>query len=130
MRKDPLFLSLAQIIELHGEAVKVYGGTAGTRDFGLLESAVAQAKATFGRKYLHEDLPAMAAAYCYHIVMNHPFIDGNKRVGAMAAFVFLDMNDAELVASQEQYRDMVLDLAAGKLRKDEVTAFFRKHVKS
>lgn len=129
MKSEPLFLSLALVFEIHKEAIEVYGGTFGARDVGLLESAIAQPRATFGGRYLHEDLSTMAAAYCYHLVMNHPFVDGNKRVGAIAAFVFLDMNGAEFDASQDEYLDLVLSLAAGKRTKDDVIAFFRKHVR-
>jgi death-on-curing protein len=126
----PVFLSLARVIDIHREAIEVYGGTLGTRDLGLLKSAVAQPRATFSGQYLHEDLASMAAAYCYHLVMNHPFINGNKRVGAMAAFVFLDMNDASFDASEEEYRDLVLSVAAGKTDKNACIAFFKQHVQS
>jgi death-on-curing protein len=127
---EPLFLSLARVIEIHRDSISQYGGDTGVRDMGLLESAVAQARAAFGGQYLHEDLPTMAAAYLYHLVMNHPFVDGNKRVGATAAFVFLDMNDAKFSAPEDEFRDLVVDLASGKLDKADVIAFFKKHVRS
>jgi len=73
--------------------IKTYGGSEGLRDAGLLHSAIAVPQASFGGNYLHAGLFEMAAAYLYHIVQNHPFVDGNKRTGAAAAIVFLAMND-------------------------------------
>src|SRR4051812_19483197 len=119
------FLSLSRVLEIQRESIDTYGGDPGVRDMALLESAVSQPRAMFGRQYLHEDLPTMAAAYLYHLVMNHPFVDGNKRAGAIAAFVFLDMNDADFRAPEPEYRDLVMNLAAGKLDKADVIAFFK-----
>lgn len=84
------FLTVDEVLELHLEQIELFGGSAGARDLNLLESAVAQPSQQFGGEYLHEDVPAMAAAYLFHIVSNHPFIDGNKRTGTDAAIVFLD----------------------------------------
>src|SRR5689334_8259996 len=92
----PLFLTLDEVLQLHAHQIQTYGGSEGLRDRGLLESAVVQPQATFAGQYLHEDLAAMAAAYLYHIVANHPFIDGNKRTGMHAADVFLRLNGFEL----------------------------------
>jgi death-on-curing protein len=123
------FLSLVRILQIQRESIDVYGGDPGVRDMGLLESAIAQPQATFGGKYLHEDIATMAAAYLYHLVMNHPFVDGNKRAGAIAAFVFLDMNDMSFTAKESDYRDLVLDVAAGKRNKTDVVAFFKRHTR-
>jgi len=80
--------------------------------------------AGFGGKYLHSDLCEMAAAYLFHLVQNHPFIDGNKRVGAVAAYVFLAMNKTRLTADQKAYGDLVLSVARGEASKSEVAQFF------
>jgi len=90
---DPVFLSLDEILEIHAEQVERYGGSSGLRDAAGLESAVATPQATFGGEFLHASIPAMAAAYLFHICQNHPFIDGNKRTAANAAITFLLMND-------------------------------------
>jgi death-on-curing protein len=127
--ESPRFLSLARVLQIHRSSIDTYGGDPGVRDMGLLESAIAQPRASFGGQYLHEDIASMAAAYLYHLVMNHPFVDGNKRTGAMAAFVFLDMNKIDLRALEPEFQNLVLDLAAGKLDKADVIAFFKKHVK-
>jgi death-on-curing protein len=92
------FLSLEDVLTLHADQVALYGGDHGVRDLGLLESAIAQPQATFGGEFLHKDLFEMAAAYLFHIVQNHPFLDGNKRTGAVAAMVFLDLNGVEITA--------------------------------
>ena len=79
---EPRFLSVADVLGFHEDQLANYGGAPGVRDMGLLESAVAMPMAGFGDQYLHADLFEMAAAYLYHIVCNHPFVDGNKRTGA------------------------------------------------
>jgi death on curing protein len=94
-------------------------------DWGLLKSAIAMPAATFGGQFLHADLCEMAAAYLFHLVQNHPFIDGNKRVGAVAADVFLHINGRELVADQDDYADLVLSVASGVTSKSAVAEFFR-----
>jgi death-on-curing family protein len=84
-----LFLSLDEVLEIHQQQIERYGGSLGIRDVAGLESAVATPEATFGGEYLHTSIPAMAAAYLFHLCQNHAFIDGNKRAGANAAITFL-----------------------------------------
>ena len=93
----------------------------------MLDSALAMPRAGFGGSYLHEDLYEMAAAYLYHLVQNHPFIDGNKRVGLGAALVFLKLNGIEVIATQDEIVDMVLQVAQGKLHKPAIADFLRQH---
>src|SRR3569832_2488846 len=90
--KEPLFLAFEQIVEIHAGMVEQYGGTHGIRDIGLLQSAVAMPQAGFGEAYLHSDLIEKTAAYLFHLVKNHPFIDKNKRTAALTAFTFLKEN--------------------------------------
>src|SRR5687768_12741314 len=97
----PNFLALDEVLEIHRDQLTRYGGLGGIRDLGLLQSAVAQPQATFAGQFLHADLAEMAAAYLFHIVQNHPFLDGNKRVGAVSAIVFLKMNDHEIEATND-----------------------------
>ena len=123
------FLTLDEVIEIHQEMIDRYGGSAGIRDQGLLESAVASPQAGFGGQYLHVDVFEMAAAYLFHITMNHPFIDGNKRAGATAAFVFLKLNNRTLTAGENQFELIVRAVAEGKLGKDEIAKFFQKNSK-
>jgi death-on-curing protein len=122
-----VFLTLDDIIESHLHQIDTYGGSHGIRDVGLLESAIAQPEASFGGQYLHADIFQMAAAYIYHLVMNHPFVDGNKRVGLEAALIFLEINNENLNASDEELVDLVLKTTAGQIGKREIAEFFRSH---
>lgn len=124
----PYFLTLAQVTALHQRLVDEFGGASGIRDLGMLRSALAMPMASFGGQLLHSTLAEMGAAYLFHLVMNHPFVDGNKRIGAAAARVFLLMNDAKFDPDEGAYGDLVLNLAAGKLDKADVIAFFKRHV--
>lgn len=85
---DPLFLTLDEVLGLHDDQIRLFGGSGGIRDLGLLQSAIGNVAATFGGRFLHETLFEMAAAYLYGICRNHPFIDGNKRTAADAALTF------------------------------------------
>ena len=122
-----VFLTLDDIIESHQNQIDTYDGSHGIRDIGLLESAIAQPEASFGGQYLHADIFQMAAAYLYHLVMNHPFVDGNKRVGLEAALIFLEINNENLNASDEELVDLVLKTTAGQIGKREIAEFFRSH---
>jgi len=122
-----VFLTLDDIIESHQNQIDTYGGSHGIRDIGLLESAIAQPEASFGGQYLHADIFEMAAAYVYHLVMNHPFVDGNKRVGLEAALIFLEINNENLNASDEELVDLVLKTTAGQIGKRQIAEFFQSH---
>jgi death on curing protein len=126
---DPLFLTLNEVVEIHRDQIERYGGSLGVRDLGLLKSAVAMPAAAFGGQYLHTDLHEMAAAYLFHIVQNHPFIDGNKRAGAVATDVFLTLNDLRLTATEDDYADLVLSVACGETSKSAAAEFLRAHSK-
>ena len=123
----PIFLSLAEVLEIHRDQIERYRGHPGIRDLGLLQSALAMPAAGFGGKYLHSDLIEMSAAYLFHIVQNHPFIDGNKRTGTVAAIVFLSLNGIELEADEAQLEKLVFDVAQGKAGKNTIADFLRKN---
>jgi len=121
VKTPPTFLSVDNVLYLHADTIQTEGGGEGIRDIALLESAVLMPQQRFDGKYLHPTIAAMAAAYLFHICNNHPFIDGNKRAGGMAAFVFLDANGYELTASQDEFEAVVLQTAAGEFSKDDLT---------
>lgn len=123
------FLSLSEVLEIHQDQITRYDGSLGVRDLELLKSALGMPAASFGGEYLHTDIYEMTAAYLFHIVKNHPFIDGNKRVGAVAALVFLALNGYDFTAPQEKFADFVLSVAKGELDKADVTLFIRKWAK-
>lgn len=125
-----VFFELDEVIEIHSDQVERYGGRPGIRDMGLLQSALAMPQAGVGNQYVHSDVFEMAAAYLYYIVRNHPFVDGNKRVGALAAFVFLRLNSVTLNASEPAFERLVVRVAEGRVSKGEVAAFFRNGVRS
>jgi death-on-curing protein len=127
---EPRFLSVEDVIEVHADQIERYGGSLGVRDVELLRSAVGMPEAGFGDQYLHADLFEMAAAYLYHIVQNHPFVDGNKRTGTMAAFVFLKLNGLTLDADESVFEPLVLKSAQGQIDKPAIADFFRKHSRS
>jgi len=124
---QPVFLDLAEIVLIHQDQIRRYGGAEGILDMGLLQSALAMPPSGAGGEYFHGDIYAMAAAYLFHIVRNHPFVDGNKRVGAVAAFVFLALNGIDLDAPEDAYEELVMGVASSRVTKDEVAAFLRRH---
>jgi death on curing protein len=129
------FLSVEEVKEIHKNQIDIYGGSYGIRDEGLLASAVAQPPSAFGEQYLHKSLPAMAAAYLFHLVMNHPFVDGNKRAGLAAALVFLELNGLELDPnldvlkphSKTLLEEIVISVTAKSLSKGDLTKFIESH---
>jgi len=123
---EPIFLNLEEVLQIHADQIGRYGGSQGIRDLALLESAVAMPQAGFGSRYVHADLFEMAAAYLFHIVQNHPFVDGNKRIGAAAALVFLKLNGVTIHATTAALVKTVLGVAQGKIGKAATADFFRK----
>jgi death-on-curing protein len=116
------FLTIDVVLALHERQLARYGGGDGLRDRGPLGSALAQPQASFGGAYAHEGLFAMAAAYLFHIVSNHPFVDGNKRVGLLAAQVFLDLNGITLGHHTESFYALTMGVAEGRIDKAAVAA--------
>jgi death-on-curing protein len=126
---EPVFLRLDQVLVIHQDQIERYGGSAGVRDGGMLLSAIAAPAATFGGDYLLGDLHEMAAAYLTGLVLNHPFVDGNKRVAAMTALAFLHMNGWQLLMPQERFADLVLDIAKGRIDRAGTAAILKQHSK-
>jgi death-on-curing protein len=124
---EPLFFTLDEVWEVHEQQIEFYGGSHGIRDLPALESALAMPQATFGGEFLHPSIAAMAAAYLFHITQNHPFIDGNKRVGANAAIAFLLLNDVEPTFDEDGLVELVLGVAQGQISKAEVTRFIAEN---
>lgn len=126
----PIFLTMDEVLEIHRDQVQRYGGTYEVRDIGLLVSAVSMPSAGFDDQYLHKDIFEMAAAYLFHVAQNHPFVDGNKRTGSVAAIVFMRMNDVQLDLSEEDLVQLVMAVASGSADKSMVSEFFRSHATS
>jgi death on curing protein len=123
---DPVFLSLVEVLEIKQDQVARYGGASGIRDIELLKSALGMPSATYGGQFLHTDIFEIAAAYLFHLVKNHPFVDGNKRTGAVAALVFLALNNFDFDAPEDDFAEMVLAVVRGDLDKADVAVFIRR----
>lgn len=126
---NPRFLEFDEVLEIHRDQIERYGGEPGIRDSALLRSALAMPSAGTVAEYLHTDLIEMAAAYAFHIVKNHPFVDGNKRVGAVAALIFLDLNGVDLQLSEEELFDIIMSVATGEASKSRLAEFFRDRIR-
>ena len=126
----PEFLELEEVLEIHSELVDRYGGSQGVRDLGLLQSALAMPQAGSGGAYFHVDLFEMAAAYLFHIVKNHPFVDGNKRTGAVTALEFIWLNGVSVSAPSASFEKLILAVAESRSDKAAIAAFLGRHAKS
>jgi death-on-curing protein len=124
-----VYLSVAQLVELHGVLLRTFGGRGGLRDRGGLSSAAARPAATYGGDDLYPDLAAKAAALMHSLVLNHPFVDGNKRVAAAAAELFLRINGMELAASDEEFERVTLAAAAGEVEAEALGIWLRQRVR-
>jgi death on curing protein len=121
------YLSLGEIVDLHQALLDQTGGATGIRDLGGLESALAQPRATFGGVDLHETIVQKAAALGFSLTLNHPFVDGNKRVAHAAMDVFLVLNGLELVGTVDEQERLMLGLADGQLTREQLTEWLEEH---
>lgn len=124
---EPAFLTLEEVLALHQEQIELFGGDFGVLNLDSVDSAISQPKVTFEGVFLHSDIFAMAAVYLYHLVTNHGFVDGNKRIGNVAAHVFLMLNGIEIIADPDELAELVLGVANGTIDKDEIAQYFRTH---
>jgi death-on-curing protein len=124
-----VYLSVGQVLALHDDLVAAFGGARLLRERGLLESAVARPAMTFGGEDLYGDLAAKAAALMHSLVLNHPFIDGNKRIGAAAAELFVEWDGSVLQASDEEFEEVTLAVAAGTVAIEALAIWFRQRLR-
>lgn len=124
--KEPIWLELTEINAIHLVLLSHHGGAEGTRDEGLLEAAIARPQQIFAYGDPKPDLCALAAGYTTGIVRNHPFVDGNKRTGFLAAYTFLGVNGLELTASEVEATSMVIALAAGEMEENVFAQWLRE----
>lgn len=119
-------MTLAEAIEIHRDQIERYGGRQGIRDIGVLLSALAMPQASFNGEFLHRDVFEMAAAYAFHICTNHPFLDDNKRTALVCALVFLALNAIDVADTNGVLYGTMIDVASGRLGKEELAAVFRR----
>jgi len=121
-----VYLSLEQVLDLHRLQIRRFGGGAGLRDRGALEAAVARPQMTFGGEDLYPDIQAKAAALMHSLVMNHPFVDGNKRVGAHACVLFMLPNSVEPAFTSDELVEITLAAARGEVGAEAVAIWLRQ----
>jgi death-on-curing protein len=122
------YLTLEEVLELHRMVLEQSGGMGGVRDLGAAESSLAQPRMTFGGQELYPSLAEKAAALALSLVCNHPFVDGNKRVGHAAMETFLVLNGWEVAAGVDEQERLFLRLAGGGLKREEFTAWLQAHL--
>ena len=123
------YLSISEVFELHDRIISSSGGSRGIRDMGALESAVNQPRQTFNQKDLYPDIFAKAAALCFSLVMNHPFVDGNKRIGHAAMETFLVLNGYKIISVVDKQERVMLELASGKMSRTEFSDWLNNHIR-
>lgn len=121
-----VYVSLEQVVELHRLQIRQFGGAAGLRDRGAHEAALARPQMTFGGEDLYTDLEAKAAALLHPLVMNHPFVDANKRTGAAVAELFMNLNGLDLTAEDQDLIDLTLTVARGEVGAEALTIWLRQ----
>ncbi|MBW4613876.1 MAG: type II toxin-antitoxin system death-on-curing family toxin [Desmonostoc vinosum HA7617-LM4] len=124
----PKFLIMDEVLAIHADQISSFGGSHGVRDEGLLESALAQPQATFAGELLHATMHEQAAAYLYHLAMNHPFIDGNKRTAFAVMDTFIRLNGYSLNLTDEQAYDLVMQIAQGQMNKLELADYLEQAI--
>jgi death-on-curing protein len=123
------YLTLAEVLELHRRVMAQTGGLSGVRDLGGIEAALGQPRQTFTGRNLYPSLADKAAALGYALIRNHPFLDGNKRVGHAAMETFLLLNGHELDATVDDAERCILRVAAGEASRDELLEWVRAHLR-
>ena len=121
-------LTIAEVLETYQSVMAQSGGLVGIRDFGALESSIAQPYVTFGGNELYPSLVEKAAALGFSLIQNHPFADGNKRTGHAMMATFLAMNGYKINASIDEQVDIILSVASGNLDREKFTKWLESHV--
>ncbi len=122
------YLTLTETLDLHRRIIAQSGGASGILNFSALESALAQPQMTFGGNDLYPTLVEKVAALGFSLIQNHPFVDGNKRIGHAAMEVFSVLNGFEIVAPVDEQEQIILNTAAGKLAQSDLTAWLRDYL--
>lgn len=121
MNESIRFLTLAEVLLIYENQIRLYGGDYGIRDMNLISSAIALPESTFNQTYLHNDIFEMASAYTFHLYQNHPFIDGNKQTALAAALVFLELNGTSITAPEGLLYDTMMKMASSGYDKTRLT---------
>jgi death-on-curing protein len=130
MSSEIKFLTFDQVLKLHSLQIDEFGGLDGVKNEGLLRSALAQPESGFGEEYFHKTIYEMAAAYLFHLAKNHAFHDGNKRIAAVTAAVFLQINGYSVIAEEDEFEKIVIAAASGSADKEMLAEFFKRNTRS
>jgi len=122
------YLTVGEVMEIYSRVMRQSGGAVGILDLGALESAVAQPRMTFNSKELYPTIVEKASALGFSLIQNHPFVDGNKRIGHAAIETFLMLNGCEISASVDEQVEIVLGVASGKVDRQMFTNWLQDHV--
>lgn len=122
------YVTLGEVLGLHRRVIEQSGGAGGVRELGGVESAVAQPQMSFGGEELYPTIESKATALCFSLVMNHPFVDGNKRIGHAAMETFLVLNGYEISTDVDDAETVILDLAAGDVSREQLLDWVTAHV--
>ncbi|OGE34436.1 hypothetical protein A3H85_01450 [Candidatus Daviesbacteria bacterium RIFCSPLOWO2_02_FULL_40_8] len=125
MRPQFVYLTLEQILVIHQDQIDRYGGSHGIRELALLESAAFRPQSTFSDQDLYSDLFDKAAALMHSLILNHPFIDGNKRTGSVSVVAFLQINGWYLKAGRDDFLQTVLDIESKKINIEEIAQWLK-----
>ncbi|MEM6856034.1 MAG: type II toxin-antitoxin system death-on-curing family toxin [Planctomycetota bacterium] len=128
MSVDPVFLDVNDVELIHANTIQREGGSDGLRDSGMLASAVAMPRQKYDGEYLHQDLAAMGAAYLYHLGMNNPFLDGNKRVASFSCLIFLRANGVTRLPLAADLTEITLAVASGEMTKSDLIDWLRGQI--
>ena len=124
-----IFFEYEQVVKLHSSLIKKTGGLDGVRDENLLDSTLKSPFQTFEGNDLYPEILNKAAQLCYSLIQNHPFVDGNKRIGVHLSLLFLKLNDINLLYLQQELIDFGFSISSGKMPKDDIKKWFIEHKK-
>lgn len=124
-----IFLTLEEVLILHEDQIERYGGSSGIRDLRLLESAIFRPQSTFGGEYLYKTIFLKAAALMHSIILNHPFVDGNKRTGIVSGIVFLELHSHSLHVSQKEIVALALHITTKEWNIEDIASWLKSHAK-
>ncbi len=122
------YLTLNEVLELHRGIIAQSGGSMGILNLSVLESALAQPRMTFAGQELYPTVSEKASALCFSLINNHPFLDGNKRIGHAAMEVFLVLNGIEIEASVDEQESVILKVASGEMDRATFLSWIRTHL--
>jgi len=126
---NTIFLTFEQVLAIHDNQIETYGGSHGIRDLALFESAIMRPQTTFGGKDLYPSVFEKAAVLMHSLIMNHPFVDGNKRTGTVSALVFLEINGFRIVVNQNELVDISLNVVSKNMDVKSVAKWLQKNSK-